>query len=101
MDVTELLESEYLGLEFIKNSPSKVGIILSSGTQEAGKDGKGKNLQVLIEIDGKKKYWKINKGSLRLLVSKYGLNSEGFVAKQISFGSQIVNGKECILGTPL
>ena len=59
MDVTKLLESEFLGVQYVKDSPSKVGIILSQGALADSKDGQYQNLQVLIEIDGKKKNWKM------------------------------------------
>lgn len=101
MDVTKLLESEFIGVQFIKDSPTKKGIILSAGTQEPSKDGKYMSLQVLIEIDGKRKNWKMNKTSLINLAKAWSSNTDSWVGKQVFFTTMLMQGgKEGIVGQP-
>jgi len=98
MDVRHLLESDFVSVQMIKDSSSKKGIILSPGTEEQFKESK--NLKLLIEIDGKKKFWKVNKTSLKLLVLQFGAESDKYVGIPVDFEIQIVNGRESVVGKP-
>jgi hypothetical protein len=99
VDTTNLTESEFLGTQFVKDSVSKRAVILSAGTVEPSKDGSYKQLQLLVEIDGKKKLWKLNKTSLKNLQGKYGKDSQFFVGKTVTFGTTLMpNGKEGVVG---
>jgi hypothetical protein len=102
MDVTKLLESEYLSVQIVNESPSKTGVILSAGTEQPSKDGSYKSLQVLIEIDGKNKLWRINRVSLKALSDKFGKQSEAFIGKAVCFSVvKQSNGKDGVLGNPV
>lgn len=98
MDVRYLLESDFVSVQTVKDSPTKKAIILSPGTEEQYKDSK--NLKLLVELDGKKKFWKVNKASLKNLVLKFGNESQAYVGAVVLFEIQIVNGKESVVGTP-
>lgn len=101
VNTQELTESEFLGTQFVKDSTTKKAVILNSGTVEPSKDGNYKQLQLLVEIDGRQKKWKLNKISLRALQSKYGNNSELYVGKVVTFSTMLLQGgKEAIIGNP-
>jgi hypothetical protein len=101
MDVSNLLESEWLGVQFVKDSQSKTGVILTPGVEALSKDQQYKNLEVLIEIDGKKKKWKVNKNSLKNLASAWGKDSALYVGHIVKFSIvPLQGGKEGIVGTP-
>jgi hypothetical protein len=100
MDVSNLMESDFLSVDFVKNSLSKRATILSGGTEDTYKDSR--SLKVLIEVDAKQKFWRINKISLRSLADKYGKDSSLWVGKQVAFSVVVTMlGKESIIATPL
>lgn len=95
-----MLESEYLSVQFVKDSPTKKGVILSAGTLENSKDGQYQSLQVLVEIDGKKKKWKLNRTSLKNVSDKLGRESTLWVGSIVNFQIMLIQGgKESIIGT--
>lgn len=102
MDINEFLESEFLTCEYVRTSTTKKATILSSGTKELSQDGKTKKLQLLVEIDGKQKFWKLNKASLKNLKEKFGTDSNLYIGKVVGLSLQTLQGgKEGIVGTPL
>lgn len=101
VDTSSLTESEFLGAQFVKDSPSKKATVLSAGTIETSKDGQYQQLKILVEIDGKKKFWKLNKTSLKNMQAKWGKDSQFFVGKTVALSTQMMQGgKEGIIGTP-
>lgn len=98
MDVGPLLESDFVTVQLIKDSPSKKAIILSPGVEDQYKESK--NLKLSVEIDSKRKYWRVSKLSLKNLVLKYGSESQAYVGKVVDFQVQLVNGKESVVGVP-
>lgn len=102
MDVKNLLESEWLGVQFVKDSPSKTGVIINPGVEVASKDGLYMQAEFLVEIDGKRKKWKANKTSMRNLAKKYGTETSGWLGQKIVFMVMPVqSGREGIIANPL
>jgi hypothetical protein len=95
MDVSEFLESEYLTVELARTSKSKQFVILSEGVTDTYKDKPG--LKLLVEIDGKQKFWKPNKMNLQALSNKWGKDSKSYVGKVVPFAIASVQGRESIL----
>jgi len=96
VNISELLESEYLSVEFVKNSPTKKALIINQGTEKVF-DGK-KSLELLVSIDGKQKIWKLNKTSLKNLSTAWGKDSNLWVNKLISFSVlPMQGGREAVI----
>jgi hypothetical protein len=98
MDVSKFLESDYVTVQFVKDSLSKTLVIVSPGAEESFKEKAG--LTLAVQMDGKMKKWKTNKASLTALVAKHGKESSAYVGKTVSLTVQIVNGKESVIGVP-
>lgn len=99
MDVTKLLETS-LTLDVVKSSPSKRFVILSGGAMQTMQDGKEK-LCLLVEIDGKQINWYPNKTSLKNISASYGVETAGWIGKQVTVEIGTVNGKEATIARPV
>lgn len=99
VDVSKLLESEFVTVQFVKDSRNKKGVILSGGQADTFKDKTG--LKVMVEIDGKKKFWKMNKTSLTNFANEYGNESELYIGKRVEFTIGTVNNQEAVIGKPI
>lgn len=101
MDVKNLLESEWLGVQFVKDSPTKKATILSPGVETTSKDGLYKLVELVIVIDGKQKKWKCNKTSLKNLSNSWGTSTEAWIGKTVGFSVQLLQGgREGVIGVP-
>lgn len=100
MDVKDLLEGDYIGVQLIKDSPTKRGVILSGGIVESYSETSGKSLKVLVEIDGKQKFWRMNKTSLHNFAAVYGYESRAYVGKIVIFETARIQNKEAVIGRP-
>ena len=100
MDMTNYVESESINLDFVKSSPTKKGILLSSGVMAPTKEGQMKP-KFLVEIDGKQKYWTMNKNTAKNLSMMFGNESNGWVGRKVEFTVGVVNGKEAVIGKPM
>lgn len=97
MDTTEFAEGEYLTPELVRNSPTKLGVVLN---EASGEDSNfGKKLVCLIELDKKKKKWTLNRDSIKNM-QQLGTDSRYWVGKAVKFQVFTLKGKESIVGTP-
>lgn len=99
VDVSDMLESEYVTKEFIKNSVSKKAVMLSAGVLSDNDYGK-KQLTVLIEIDGRQKKYTPNRLSLRRMAEKWGNNSQAWIGKPFTLAVEQIDGREMITASP-
>ena len=100
MDVSELLESDFVSVQLVQTSPTKKATILNSGVEETGQYGKG--CKLLVDIDGKQKYYKPNKTSLKAIVLKWGTKTELWVGKTLLLNlAMLQGGKLGVVASPL
>ena len=95
MDVTELIQGQFLTASEVKNSPTKIATIVSIGSIEEAKDTKGqpyKAFQIQIELDKQQKVWRMNKYSLRRLAERFGTNTQAWLGKQVALTTMITQG---------
>ena len=98
MDTTIYSEGQYITKEFVRASPTKIGVVLGEASP---KDTKfGKQLSVNVEIDRKIKEWNLNKDSVKNM-QQLGVDSMSWVSKRVLFSVISIGGKDRIIGTPI
>lgn len=100
MDIKGMLESEWLGTQYVKESPSKIAVILNPGMETLSKEGR-KKLELLVEIDGKRKKYTLNVTSMKNLSAKFGTETYSWIGKKIGLVILSINGKDSIVANPL
>ena len=98
MDTTEFSEGQYLTAILVKNSPTKVCVVIDEAMPE--KTEFGNKLQATVQLDGKMKIWRLNPDSVRNMhqISK---DSKFWVGKQVQLLVTTSKGKEVVIGTPV
>lgn len=99
-NVKELLESEYVTMDFLQSSPSKKATIISGGIVNPSPEGVNR-LTLMVEIDSRHKKYTPNKTTLRVFVKAWGEDSDNWVGKVITLSTSKVNNKDAILGNPV
>ena len=95
MDITELVQGQFLTATDVKNSPTKIATIVSAGSIEEAKDVKGqvyKALQIHIELDRQQRVWRMNKYSLRRLAERFGTDTKDWLGKQVALTTMLTQG---------
>lgn len=95
MDVTDLVQSQYLTVQEVNNSPTKIVTILNEGIKEDVVDSKGQKYQsvkILVELDKVKKDWRPNKFALKKLAERFGNNTSLWVGKQFALKTMLMQG---------
>jgi hypothetical protein len=98
MDTTTFSEGQYITPEFVKNSPSKIGVILGEASPQDTKYGK--QLSVNVEIDRRIKTWNLNRDSVKNM-QQLGMDSMSWVSKRVMFHTVIIAGKDRVIGNPI
>lgn len=98
VDITEALEGQYLGVETVRNSPSKKCVVVSTG--EYAETEYGKKISILVEIDGKKKTWRLNRDTLKNM-SHLGLDTVAWIGAVVELRIVTMQGKDSIVGLPI
>ena len=97
VDTSQYIESQYLTAEMVRNSPTKVAVIIGEAKPE--KTDYGEKLTATVEIDKKRKIWRMNRDTVKNLheVSKESCDWNG-----MSIKLQVVSiqGKDSIIGVP-
>ena len=103
VDVTQAMESEYVNVDLIRESPTKKAVILNEGVyEEAEYQGKKYNkFNLLIEIDHKQKIWSPNKDSVKNIAEVHGRDSKNWVGKLVLLRIIKQNGKDLVIGLPV
>jgi len=102
VDSREAMESEYLTADLVKNSPSKMMVIVGEGNyKEMTYDNEIKRkLTIPVEIDSKRKTWLPNKDSVHNLQT-FGPNTADWVNKMVKLEVMRVMGKDSVIARPL
>ena len=98
-NVEDLLCSNTVTVELIKNSPTKRAIVLSAGTIENDEYGKTR-LNILVEVDGKQKFYRPNKTSLDRLAREWGTLTDQWPGKAMSFRIEEIKNREAVIASP-
>lgn len=97
-NVKKIMESEYITIDLIKESPTKRGVIIEAG--ELVKEEDKIKLIVLVDIDKQRKKYCPNKTSMRKISKVYGEQSEDWVGMIFDFSIETLKGKEAIICNP-
>ena len=105
VSIGTLLESNYVSIELVKESPTKKCVILSEGQIKTKKSEYDESKMVdyfecLVEIDNQQKQYAINKTSLDLIRQSWGNETKNWIGKQLTLTLSKYNGKPCIIATP-
>jgi len=95
MDVSDLVESKWLTANDVRTSNSKTLVVVSAGVLEDAISMKGdkyKTLVLPVELDGKKKDWKLNRSSLKKFVERHGKDTSAWVGKPIKVTTILLQG---------
>ena len=98
MDTTQFSEGQYVTSELVELSPTKVGVIIEEA--RAKPTDYGEALNVTINIDEKKKVWRLNRDSVRNM-QQLGKDSLSWVGKKVQFQVVNVKGKKLVIGSPV
>lgn len=98
VNVTQAMESSYIDVDLIRNSPTKKAVILNEGDYVSGEYNGKKYIkfEILVEIDKKQKTWAPNKDSVKNIAAEYGEDSKNWIGKFIKLQLMKVNGKDQI-----
>lgn len=101
MDITNMVQSQWLTAQEVKNSPTKIVTIVDQGKLEDAKSLKGETYQALVlrvDLDKKEKQWKLSRSAARKLAEKYGNETSAWLGKQVALTTMLMQGgKEGIL----
>lgn len=98
VNATKAMESKYVNVDLIRESPSKKAIILGEGEYVEG--DYGEKLELPIEIDGKQKTWSPNKDSVKNMNSEWGVETRNWISGIVKYSIIKTNGKDVVLGLP-
>lgn len=97
VDASEYAESQYLTADIVRQSPTKTAVIIGEAKPE--ETDFGKKMTANIEIDGKRKIWRLNRDTVANLLE---VNKETCNWNGITMGLEVkkLGGKDTIIGTP-
>jgi hypothetical protein len=103
VDVTQAMESSFLTVDLVRDSPTKKCIIITEGEYvDAEYQGKKyTKFELEIEIDKKIKKWSPNKDTVKNISEEYGKNSKLWVGKLIKLSIGKIAGKDTVNGIPI
>lgn len=93
----EALESRYLTPDLVRDSKTKMCVIIDGGTYE--QTDFGRKLTMTVQIDSKTKTWRPNKDSVANL-QVFGIDTDSWVGKRVKLNTGTVNGKPTVYGFP-
>ncbi len=103
VDTTKAMESDFLNVDMVRESPSKKCVILSEGeyvpAEYQGK--KYEKFNIDIDLDGKHKIWSPTKDAVKNLSAEYGKDSKAWIGKAVALRITKNNGKDTINALPL
>ena len=98
MDTTNFSESAFVTPELVKNSASKILVVVD---EAKGKESDfGEQLCCTVQIDGKTKTWRMNRESVKNMQA-LGSDSKFWIGKKVQLLVMSPRGKEQVFGTPI
>lgn len=99
VDLKNYISDDYLSVARVKEAKHDTAVLLDEGKLETyeGKD----SFKVLIDFDGERLYWRVNKTTLKAFVKTWGTNTKNHVGRKVSISIGNVKGNDAIIGTPL
>jgi hypothetical protein len=103
VDVSKAMESSYITVDLVRESPTKKCIILNEGEYvEAEYQGKKyTKFEFDVEIDKKRKKWSPNKDTVKNISEEYGRDSSNWIGKIIKLSIGKIAGKDTVNGMPI
>lgn len=103
VDVTKAMESGYITVDLVRESPTKKCVVLDEGeyVQAEYKGEKYEKLVLTVEIDMKRKKWSPNKDTLKNISEEYGTDSIKWIGKLIKLSVGKHLGKDTVNGMPM
>ena len=99
MDARNYL-SNNVNVNMVKNSPSKILVILNEGIEKAGQDGI-KRLNFLVEMDKQAKNYLPNSSSMEGMIAAWTYDTKKWIGKKVYLEVKMMRGREAILGKPI
>lgn len=100
MNTKKYMEGEYVNAQLIKDSPTKRACILSEGIEDKYMDKF--YIKLMVEMDGQRKMWRVNRKSLENLNKYYGEETNAWVGKFVQFlVENSKNGMEMAIAFPI
>ena len=99
VNVKEAKDGKYLKPQIVKESPTKIAVVINGGNYVDGKFGK--KLCIGINLDKCQKDWTMNQESVKRL-SYFGDDSDDWVGKKVKLEvRKTALGQESIIGYPM
>lgn len=98
MDTTEYSESKYITADVVKNSSSKIAVVIDEAKPQSS--DYGDLLQCNVQVDGKNKIWRLNRDSVRNM-HQISTDSKAWIGRKVQLMVITVKGKESVLGVPV
>lgn len=95
MDITNLVQSQWLTAQEVKNSPTKVVVIVDQGKLEESTSQKGEKYQALVlrvELDKVEKQWKLSRYAAKKLADKFSAETKEWLGKQVLLTTMLMQG---------
>lgn len=102
VDIKQALESDFITVEDIKLSPSKIIVIIGEGDykQVSFNGEKSKRLVIPVSLDQKQKYWRPNRASLKATAAELGDNTKAWIGHKLTAQIIFFRGREGVLFSP-
>lgn len=100
MDTKKYTQSQYLAVQEVKDSKSKVLTVVSEGSEQPDDNNKLKYCCV-VEIDGQNRQYRPNRTTLQAMQKVWGFDSCQWVGKRMSLTTAMLGSKEAIIGSPV
>lgn len=96
VDTKEATESKYINVDLVKESTSKVLVIVDGGQYEETQYGR--RLTLKVNFEGKDKAWSPNKDAVKNMNEFFGsTDSDEWVGKKVALGILAVQGKDTVI----
>jgi hypothetical protein len=98
MDTTTFSESAFVTPDLVKNSATKIAVVIEEAKPE--KTDYGEQLFCNVQIDGKSKKWRMNRDSVKNM-HQISTDSAKWIGRKVQLMVITSRGKEQVLGVPV
>ena len=99
VDTKQAMESKYVSVELVKESPTKKLVVIDGGRYEEDMN-KDMRLTLNVNMDGGTKIWRPNRDTV-INLQVYGADSQAWVGKTVDLEIISVNGQKRVIGKPV